>query len=485
MKRIIVDIKDGESRIALTENDELKEFYIEKHHYNKIVGNVYKGRVENILPGMQAAFINIGIEKNAFLYVKDTRVLMEEQQDEEEIIPINEILKRNQELMVQIIKEPIDQKGARVTTNITIPGRYLVLMPMVDYIGVSRRISMEEEKDRLKGIVKEILPPSTGVIIRTEAEGIEREEFIQDLQFLLRVWEKIEIKNKIVIAPNLIHEELELTYRTVRDLFTKDIEEFVVNKKEHYEKVVEMVKMISPKLIDRVVFYKKDQNIFNDYNVNQQIGEMLSKKVWLKCGGYIIIDRTEALTVVDVNTGKYVGSINLRDTVLKTNIQAAKEIAKQLRLRNIGGIIIIDFIDMEKSEDEEKVLDTLKEALEKDKVKTNVLGITQLGLVELTRKKVRKSIGRMLQDTCPLCEGTGHVPSFDSLIREIDGIIHRNPHLLEGESAYLHINPYTTTRIENNDNNILKRLRDRYPIELKIVSDNTLSHDQVKILKHK
>ncbi|MCR1899913.1 Rne/Rng family ribonuclease [Irregularibacter muris] len=485
MKRIIVDINHAQSRIALADNEELIEFYIERPKDKRIVGNIYKGKVENVLPGMQAAFINIGIEKNAFLYVKDTLTLLNQQdRDEDELPPINQILKRGQEIMVQVIKEPIDQKGARVSADITIPGRYLVLMPTVDYIGISRRIQDDHERERLKSIAQEIIPSNMGVIIRTEAKDIEKEEFVQDLNFLLKMWEKIDYQYKLVLAPRALHEELELIYRTVRDLFTKEIDEFIINEKDHYKKVLEMVDMISPTLKDKVHYYKEDLDIFSHYHIRSQIDEMLSNKVWLDSGGYIVIDRTEALTVVDVNTGKFVGSINLQDTVLKTNLEAAQEIAKQLRLRNIGGIIIIDFIDMKSPQDEEKVLSKLKDALKKDKTRTNVLGITSLGLVEMTRKKVRKSIGKILQEPCPLCNGTGQVLSIDSILVEIDEFFMRNPHFKEEKTMYLHLNPHIALMLEQEEDHSLEQLENKYHMIFKIVANDALSHDQVRVLKH-
>ncbi len=484
MKRIIMDINSQQSRIALTENEILKEFYIERQNYKRIVGNIYKGRVENVLPGMQAAFINIGIEKNTFLHIKDASALIEKDENEDfDWPPINKILKQGQELLVQVIKEPIAQKGARVNTNITLPGRYIVLMPTSDYIGISRRIEQEKERIRLRSIAQECKPEEMGVIIRTEAEGIEKEEFISDLNFLIRLWEKIKNKDRLSVAPKLIHSELELPYRIVRDLFTKEIDEFIINNKDYYKKVAEMVDLISCSLKDRVIYFDEPNELFSHYNINSQIEDLLCNKIWLSCGGYIVIDQTEALTVVDVNTGKFVGSTNLQDTVLKTNLQAAKEIAKQLRLRNIGGIIIIDFIDMKDSRDETKVLEKLEECFKDDKTRTNVMGITQLGLVEITRKKARKSIGRILQEPCPLCSGTGRVIAMDTLFIHIDDILRKNPHLKEEENLKILLHPHTAHRFEVDQNNVLVQLKETYNINFEILRDTTISINQIKILK--
>lgn len=483
MKRIIMDLSSQQSRIALTENKVLKEFYIERENYKRMVGNIYKGRVENVLPGMQAAFIDIGIEKNAFLYIKDASALVNREDKKDfEYPPIHKILKQGQELLVQVIKEPIAKKGARVNTNITLPGRYIVLMPTLDYIGISRRIKGEKERDRLKDIAQESKPESMGVIIRTEAEGIEKEEMIADLRFLIRMWEKIKINNNLFIAPKLIHSELELPYRIVRDLFTKEIDEFIINNKKYYDKVLDMVEWISADLKDRLIYVDESSELFSHYNINTQIQDMLCNKIWLPCGGYIVIDQTEALTVIDVNTGRFVGSINLQDTVLKTNLQAAKEITRQLRLRDIGGIIIIDFIDMKDPKDEVKVLDELEKCFKEDKSRTNVMGMTQLGLVEITRKKARKSIGRILQQSCPLCLGTGRVIAMETYFIYIDDILKRNPDFKKEKKLKIVLHPYTAYRFEEDQENILQQLKNTYNIDFEILKDKTISTNQVKVI---
>lgn len=484
MKRIIMDINSQQSRIALTEEGMLKEFYIERQNYKRMVGNIYKGRVENVLPGMQAAFINIGIEKNAFLHVKDASALIEMNEKDGVNWPsINKILKQGQELLVQVIKEPIAQKGARVNTNITLPGRYIVLMPTSDYIGISRRIEQENERDRLRSIAQECKPEKMGVIIRTEAERMEKEEILSDLKFLINLWEKVERKDRMSIAPKLIHSELELPYRIVRDLFTKEIDEFIINNKEYYDRVLEMVELISSNLKDRVIYFDEPNDLFSHYYIDSQIEDMLCNKIWLSCGGYIVIDQTEALTVIDVNTGKFVGSTNLQDTVLKTNLQAAGEIAKQLRLRDIGGIIIIDFIDMKSPQDEIKVLEKLEECFKEDKTRTNVMGITQLGLVEITRKKARKSIGRILQQTCPLCKGTGRVLAMDTFIIYIDDMLRKNPYLKQEENLKILLHPHTAHRFEADKMNVLEQLKEIYKISFEIIKDTTISINEVKIIK--
>ena len=478
-----MDINHQQSRIAITEDQDLKEFYIERQDHQRLVGNIYKGRVENVLHGMQAAFINIGIEKNAFLYIRDTTALIRRWGDNAPLPSIHSILKPGQEILVQIVKEPIAQKGARVTTNISLPGRYLVLLPFAEYIGISRRIGDERERERLRTMAQENIPENMGVIIRTEAEGIGVEDLKLDLELLLKLWEKISRLSKTSVAPKLIHRELELIYKTIRDNFTREIDELVINDREHYEKALDMVGSISPELRRKVVLYDQPYQIFHHYGVSSQMDEILRDKIWLRCGGYIVIDTTEALTIIDVNTGKFVGKSNLKETVLKTNLEAAQEIAKQVRLRDIGGIIIIDFIDMKNPEDEEKVLDQLKGAFKEDKTRTNILGITQLGLVEMTRKKARKSIGRIIQQNCPICDGTGRVKSADTYFLEIQEIIKNNENLMKEEQLYIVLHPHSAYLLDYDERNFLERLEKVFDKRFKIIRDPSLSINRVEVKK--
>lgn len=416
MKEIVIDVKSENTTVALLEDKELAELYVEKHNNQSIVGNIYKGKVENVLPGMQAAFVNIGIEKNVFLYVKDAipNTYFGEDEDSEYAdkfnnVSISDFLKVGQEITVQVVKEPISTKGARVTTHITLPGRFIVLMPTVEYTGISRRIENEQERERLKELAAQLKPENMGIIIRTAAEGCTEEELKEDIHFLCKLWDNIKQQQQNGPVPRIIHKDINIVYRTVRDMFTNDIDRFIINQKDEYEKLVQVVGLVSKDLAKRVEYFDKAYEIFEYFDIKPKISKLLTRKVWLKSGGYIIIDQTEALTVVDVNTGKFVGSIDLKDTVLKTNVEAAREIAKQLRLRDIGGIIIIDFIDMHEKQHEEVVLEALKNSLRKDRTKSNVLGITHLGLVEMTRKKVRKRIDSAFLSTCPHCNGEGKI----------------------------------------------------------------------------
>lgn len=417
-KEIVVHITPEETVVAVLEEHKLVEIYIERSLNQRLVGNIYRGKVANVLPGMQAAFIDIGLEKNAFLYVEDAfpgRVTgSEEEVDEpQQVRPnIGDLLREGQTITVQVIKEPFGTKGARVTTNITLPGRYLVLMPTLNYIGVSRRIEGESERNRLKAIAGELCRDGIGAIVRTVAAGANADELKEDFNSLYKLWQKI--KNRPTGAtPALIHRDLELLERVLRDILAEDINRILVNSKEAYQKTQEFAEIFAPYLKYKIVL--KEADLLKEYNIPAQIEQALKRKVWLDCGGYIVIDQVEALTVIDVNTGKYVGGTTLADTVLKTNLEAAREIARQLRLRNIGGIVIIDFIDMNDNGHRELVLETLEQELKKDRTKTNVLGITQLGLVELTRKKSCQGLGSMLQKDCPYCQGKGKVLSEETV----------------------------------------------------------------------
>ncbi|MDL2234831.1 Rne/Rng family ribonuclease [Christensenellaceae bacterium OttesenSCG-928-L17] len=426
-KEIVVEMNPYQTRVVLLENGQPSEIYIERRGHERIVGNIYYGKVQNVLPGMQAAFVDIGLERNAFLYAGDVQTerddfqLMNGEQPENRSAPvqIQDIVKPGQEIMVQIVKEPVGTKGARVTTHITLAGRTLVLMPTTDYVCVSRRIGDDDERTRLRNILTEIKPQDMGVIIRTAAAGKTKEEFEPDIRFLERLWARIHKKRDTMSAPRLLHAEEPLIFRTIRDLFTPDIERLTINDNEFYERIQIVANIISPQMRDKVVLYQGEDELFDRYDLEAKIDKALARKVWLANGGYIVIDQTEALTSIDVNTGRFVGVDNLQETITAANCEAAKEIARQLRLRDISGIIIIDFIDMEEIADKERVLDTLKQELKKDRTKSNVLGITQLGLVEMTRKKMRHSISNTLQTTCPYCKGDGKVRSPETMALKV------------------------------------------------------------------
>ncbi|HWQ57896.1 MAG TPA: Rne/Rng family ribonuclease [Clostridia bacterium] len=459
MKReIFVDINPYQTRVVLAEDGAPSEVYIERRGRERLVGNIYKGKVQNVLPGMQAAFVDIGLERNAFLYAGDIQTDKSEFtfNGETPLIPngipnIRDIVKVGQEIMVQIVKEPVGTKGARVTTNITLPGRTLVLMPSVDYIGVSRRIEDEAERMRLKATFERVAGRGAmGAIVRTAAIGKSDAEFEADYVFLSRLWERILQKSNMVSAPRLLHAEEPLVFRTIRDIFTPDIGRLVINDREFFDRVQIVAGIISPVLRDKVELYDKIPDMFDALGLDDAIRKALGRKVWMKNGGYIIIDQTEALTTIDVNTGKYVGTDNLQETITETNCEAAREIAHQLRLRDISGIIIVDFIDMDEIADKERVLATLRTELAKDRTKSNVLGITQLGLVEMTRKKTRQCISNTLQSPCPYCGGDGKVLSGETMLLRVRRRLMRDINTDTAKHYLVRVHPVVAAAIEEN-----------------------------------
>ncbi len=431
---ILINVTFDEVRVGLLEGGQLVELYIERKRDASLVGNIYKGRVVKVLPGMQSAFVDIGLSRAAFLYVADIKTDIESYEpflDEEEDsmnlqvgrvkpdMPIEDLLQEGQEVLVQVSKDPLGSKGARVTSYITLPGRYLVLMPGLEHIGISRRITEEDERQRLKTLVEGMKPKGYGLIVRTASEGAVEEELKNDLEFLMLLWKNIQQKKEKVSAPTLLYSDLDLVIRSVRDLMSPDVDRVIIDSKEEFERLREFVNSYFPKLADKIELYEGQEGLFDSYGVELDISRALGRKVWLKSGGYIVIDQTEAMTVIDVNTGKFVGKENLQDTILKTNLEAVKEIAYQIRLRNLGGIIIIDFIDMESADDRERVFNALKEAMKKDKAKTTIYNISELGLIQMTRKRVRESLGHTLCNSCPYCEGKGFVLSPRTVCFEI------------------------------------------------------------------
>ena len=443
-KEILVSVETDETRVSLLEDGELSEVYIERPVSQRVAGSIYTGRVENVLPGMQAAFVDIGLERNAFLYVDDALPLGEEEDDavdDGRRPTIKDLLHEKQEVVVQVAKEPIGSKGARVTRQATLPGRYLVMMPMVDYVGVSRRISDDAERERLRGLANDLRPQGTGLIVRTAAEGRQEADLKRDIEFLTRLWGRVQSRAKVSRAPSLLHRDLGLVFRVVRDSFSDDVQRFVVDNRHEYERILDILDVMDPALKERVSLHAGKRPLFETAGIEEEIDKALKRRIWLKCGGHLVLDQTEALTVIDVNTGKYVGTTNLADTVLKTNLEAAQEIARQLRLRDIGGIIIIDFIDMEVPQHRHRVLEALQEALRLDRTKAHVLGITHLGLVEMTRKKVRQGLDEFLQRPCPYCEGRGRVLSEETMYRKVRREIKRILRSSSGEAILVEVHP--------------------------------------------
>jgi len=412
---IIVDVGSHQIRVGVVENQKLVELYIDEENEEKTVGNIYRGIVKRILPGIQAAFIDIGKNKNAYLSLKENNIADEN----------GNKLKQGDHITVQIQKESMGTKGYKVTRNISIAGKYTVMMPGEKSIGISRKINDENERLRLKKLYKNLNVNNYGIIFRTDSSGKNEEELIKEINYLIKQCETIKMKESYIKAPALLYKEISLPLIAARDFMTKDIRHFVINDKEKYEEIANFLELIDSSLKDKLI-YKEEKNLFEYYLIESQIEKALSRHVWLKSGGMIIIDHTEALTVIDVNTAKYTGKKDMEKTILQTNIEAAHEIAKQLRLRNIGGIIIIDFIDMKEESHKEKLIKILEEELKKDRVKTSLLGFTKLGLVELTRKKTGPSLTSLLLSKCPSCLGRGLTASVkfigDKIEKEIDYI---------------------------------------------------------------
>lgn len=491
---IIINVTKEEIRVALLEGGQVVELYIDRKKEEGIVGNIYKGRVAKVLPGMQASFIDIGLEKAAFLYATDVSNTMEEYvrfMDEDieftegkrkkTAIPIEDLLQEGQEILVQVSKEPIGMKGARVTSYITLPGRYLVLMPGVDHIGISRRIKDEDERRRLKEIVGRLRRPGAGYIVRTVSEGQPEGEFINDMSFLDLLWQNIEKKKERQPSPSLIHSDLDLIFRVVRDLFTHDIKRMVIDSKEDYLKVRDFVDTYLPSLSNRIELYDKDEPIFDLYGIEIEIERALKRKIWLKSGGYIVIDEAEALTAIDVNTGRYVGKRSLEETILKTNLEAAKEIAYQLRLRNIGGIIIVDFIDMEKGENRKKVYTSFHEALSGDKARINIFQISELGLIEMTRKRARKSLSRNLCYPCPYCEGDGYIKSPTTICYEIFNEIRRIPSTPLEKKVMVEVHPAVADLLYDEERQSIEALEKEMQKKIIIRADPNLHQEQYEV----
>lgn len=433
---ILINVRPNLTRVAYVEDGVLSDLKVERGGSPTLVGSIYKGRVVRVLPGMQAAFVDIGLDRAAFLYVADVRTDLdgnhpffldpEEARQEEEQAALEEVSKaqiqdllhESQVIMVQVAKDPLGTKGARITTHISLAGRHVVYMPTLDHLGVSRRIADEEERDRLKKIV-ETLKPKGGVIIRTACEGASAEALGNDLEYLYRLWSEVEKSYDKRKSPGLIHAEIDVELRALRDLLGEQVDKVIVDDAKVHKKVLAFVNQFMPKHGKSIVMHHGPQPLFDIYDLDLEISRSLNRKIWLKSGGYIVIDEAEALVVIDINTGRYVGKKDLEDTILKTNLEAIKEIAHQLRIRNCGGIIIIDFIDMERPAHREKVMAQLQLELAKDLAKTTVVAMSELGLVEMTRKRIRPSLVSSLCEPCTYCEGRGYIKRKSTIAQEI------------------------------------------------------------------
>jgi ribonuclease G len=476
---LIINVTFNETRIAFLDNGVLTDFFIERKNEKGIVGNIYKGKVVRVLPGMDAAFVDIGLDKSAFLYVADIVVdtMMYEEFDSSIPCPLesNEriegVLEEGQEVIVQVSREPIGQKGTRVTSRITLPGRLLVLMPGSGHIGVSRRIEDEDERKRLASVLRALAPRGFGLIARTACEGKKEDELIADLNFLRRIWESLQEKARRVRAPSILHQDMGLIFRVIRDLHSQGLKKIIIDDVFVFKKVEEFLKEYLPEEGCDIEYFDDKEDIFDFYRLEIEISKLGHKKIWLKSGGYIVFDYTEALTVIDVNTGKYLGKKGLEDTILRTNLEAVKEIAYQIRLRNVGGIIIVDFIDMERRDSRETVFQALLDVLKKDRIKTFAYPISELGLVQLTRKRTRENTVTILTESCPTCEGTGYIKSRYTVCYEVLRELRSSCRKGEGKQFNVHLAPEVARLLFEEEKASIEYLETTYGRKINIIAN--------------
>src|SRR5438067_9551784 len=491
-REIVINATKHESRIAVLDEGQVVELWVERTRHRTIVGNIYKGRVTKVLPGMQSAFVDLGLERDAFLYVSDVIEDFEDFEtdggDELHLADvanhrpetsISDLLREGQEIVVQVSKDTIAGKGARITSHITLPGRFLVYTPTGSHIGVSRRIESEDERARLKEILERIRAAGLGgFIVRTAGEARNEEDFVADLKYLTDLWEQIKRRAEKSSAPSVIHHDLDLVLRTIRDVLTPEFKSVWIDSVDQYQRIVEFLDQIQPALVSRVRLYRRDEPIFDEFGIEAEIAKALNSKVWLKSGGYIVINQTEALVAIDVNTGKYVGKKNLEETVFRTNLEAAKEIVRQIRLRDLGGIIVLDFIDMEDAANRAALFEAFENEIKKDRSKTKILQISEFGLIEMTRKRVRQSLERSLTQPCPYCSGTGRIKSNTTISLEIWRELMKLRDLHEGQDVIVRINPVIYSTLDP----IFDEVERNLGIHLVFKPDDSLHHEQFDVM---
>ena len=491
-EEILVNVTPRETRVAVVENGMLQELHLERGSRRGVVGNIYKGRVQRVMPGMQAAFVEVGLERAAFLHANDVVrpapvdvALAEDAPPQPLPTPsIVELLRDGQEIVVQVVKDPIGTKGARLTTQISIPSRYLVLLPQSRSIGVSARIEDESERQRLKTLVADISAShgGHGYIVRTNAEGQPAEALAEDIAYLARVWNVVERRGREAAAGAIIYEDLSLPLRAVRDLIRRDVEKVRVDSRDTYDRLQAFVAKYMPVLAEKIELYSGDRPIFDLYGVEDEIGRALDKQVPLKSGGYLVIDQTEAMTTIDVNTGSFLGQRNLEETVYRTNLEAAQAVARQLRLRNLGGIIIIDFIDMTDPEHRRQVLRTLEKSLSRDHAKTTVYDFSPLGLVEMTRKRTVESLERQLSETCPQCSGRGSVKTAETVTYEVFREITRAVRQFDAARLLVIASPKVVARITEEESAAVAELEEFLGKTIRFQADEQYLQEQFDVV---
>jgi ribonuclease G len=495
-KELIVASTKRETKVALLEDSVACELFIEREDHRSFVGNIYKGRVSRVLPGMQSAFVALGLERDAFLYVADLfeewgeNLLTPEEQAEAERTgnhreaPIEERLHEGQEILAQVLKEPLGTKGARITSHVSLPGRYLVFMPTVEHVGVSRKIVDEDERRRLKSLLKEIRLErgGGGFIVRTAGQGRGREDFERDAHYLTKVWDEVRAAASREKAPTLLHSELGLVQRLLRDRLSGEVAAIWIDNEREFRRTLDLVTQLEPQLAPRVRLYSKPQGIFEAYGVSTEIERALRSKVWLSSGGYLVINQTEALVAIDVNTGRYVGQKRLEDTILETNLVAVKEIVRQIRLRDLGGIVVVDFIDMEERKSRRAVMAALDEELKRDRAPSKVLSINEFGLVIITRKRVKHSLERLLCEPCPYCGGGGMIKSATTVCSEIFDEVKKLAPEMRGLGLMLKVNPEVARALGEEEAALLKDLAGIVGAEIRIRADPLLHQEQFDVV---
>ncbi len=504
---LVVNADGPEIRVALIEDGLLGELFVERKRDRGIAGNIYKGKVERILPGMQAAFVNIGLEKSAYLHVSDVRGTPDDlrrllsgdstrsSSDDDESEEggrggganaqsgkrIEELLKPGQEIIVQVTKEPISTKGARVTRYISLPGRHLVFMPTVDHVGISRRISSDRERRRLRRLVNEMRPQGSGFIVRTVASGVADKELQADMGFLIKMWNEVVKKTETSRCPSLIYSDLDLLLRSVRDLFTADVEKMLIDSRTEYERIKKFIASFMPDFGGEIELIDSNEPIFDGLGIEMEIDRALERKVWLKSGGYLIIDEVEALTAVDVNTGRFVGKKSLEDTITQTNLEAAREVADQLRVRSLGGMIVVDFIDMDRSANRERVMRVFNEALKRDRNRAQVTRISELGLVEMSRKRTRESLLHTLTEPCVHCEGKGYTRSRQTISFEVLRELRRQGNLVDGHTILVEVHPDVAKQLSTTDRDFLEDIEKRLQKQILVKARGTFHMEDFEI----
>ena len=483
---LLVNVTPSETRVALVDHGMLQEVHIERQSKRGIVGNIYKGKVSRVLPGMQAAFVDIGMDKAAFLHASDivphTECVDVKEKEHFQAGNIAELVRQGQDIMVQVVKDPMGTKGARLTTDITLPSRYLVFMPGSAHVGVSQRIDSEEERERLKQIVTKNVDELGGFIVRTAAEGVGEKELEQDTIFLKRLWRKVLERRQKYPTCHVLYAEWSLAFRILRDFVGDELDKIRVDSRQTYEQICHFTDEFVPEMSAKLDYYSGESPIFDLYDVENEIQRALERKVELKSGGYLIIDQTEAMTTIDINTGAFVGHRNLEETIFNTNVEATAAIARQLRLRNLGGIIIIDFIDMQSEDHRRRVLQSLEQALAKDRAKTGVNGFSQLGLVEMTRKRTRESLEHVLCSQCPECNGRGRVKTVESVCYEILREILRVNRAYDADQFVVYASPAVAEALRGDESHSLAELEVFISKQVKVQAEPLYSQEQFDVV---